>query len=71
MGAVTITAEPPGAPPQNTNSVSSGLSMREDAIRAKMDTVIGRSLRGMIRNAVWALKSNCRRQKFTPDTSRS
>jgi putative ABC transport system substrate-binding protein len=42
----------PGAPPQNTNSVSSGRYMMEDAVAAKANTAISRAIRGMIKNAM-------------------
>jgi hypothetical protein len=42
----------PGAPPNNTNGVSTGRYMREDAIAAKANTAIGKALRAMIKNAV-------------------
>jgi hypothetical protein len=41
-----------GPPLNNTNGVSSGRYMREDAIRAKANAAINRAIYGMIRNAV-------------------
>jgi hypothetical protein len=42
----------PGAPLNNTHAVTTGRYMTEDAIAAKANTAISKSLRAMIKNAV-------------------
>jgi hypothetical protein len=52
-----------GPPLNNTNSVSTGRYMREDAIDQKATTVIGRTLRAMIRTTVQAYEGKLSRDE--------